>query len=182
MTHAQIEAATARAMATLRRPDSRPYRTSTPAPLDVPTPAVRTARNASQFIVGHATPIPFEVCDAAALGASRPPNTAAVDQLINNARRDGAVISERLALKIREASRVIGVDAAREILDTHVRVAQTPAHRFDKFGPRIWGSSTDPVMQAFGRKIRWIQRQEANGRQFSDAAQAFDAARSAGVR
>lgn len=48
-------------------------------------------------------------------------------------------------------------------------------HRFDAFGPEKWAGSSDPVMQAYGRKIEWIAATEKAGRQFRNAADAFAA-------
>lgn len=48
-------------------------------------------------------------------------------------------------------------------------------HRFDAFGPERWAGSADPVMQAYGQKIEWIDATEKAGRKFRNAAEAFAA-------
>lgn len=51
----------------------------------------------------------------------------------------------------------------------------TVRHRFDVFGPEKWAASSDPVMQAYGRKVEWIDATEKSGRKFKNAAEAFAA-------
>jgi len=55
--------------------------------------------------------------------------------------------------------------------------AGVPAGRnhFDVFGPAKWSGSADPVMQAYGRKIEWIDAAEKAGQKFRTAADAFAA-------
>ena len=57
-----------------------------------------------------------------------------------------------------------------------------PRHRFDIYGPSVWGKSTDPKMHEYGAQIQWIAAYEAAGNpKFKNVTEAFQAFHAANV-
>ena len=61
------------------------------------------------------------------------------------------------------------------VVGTPAPAVSAARNHFDVFGPAKWAGSSDPVMQAYGRKIEWIDAAEKSGRKFRTAADAFAA-------
>lgn len=92
------------------------------------------------------------------------------------------VVRDRVAAKGVEEARayftstlaVIGKGSG-SVVGTVASGAPPARNHFDVFGPARWQGSSDPVMQAYGQKIEWIDAAENAGRKFRNAAEAFAA-------
>lgn len=129
--------------------------------------------------------------------AEEPAEDAAAERLIADFRGENggpvrlAAMDEDGAGIVRSLVASQGADKARAYLTATLAVigkgvgtvathgakpaVATARNHFDAFGPAKWAGSPDPVMQAYGRKIEWIDAAEKSGRKFRTAAEAFAA-------
>lgn len=93
------------------------------------------------------------------------------------------VVRDRVAAKGADEARayftqtlaVLGKGEGSVVTSASGKAVPAARNHFDAFGPAKWQGSADPVMQAYGRKIEWIDAAEKSGRKFRTAAEAFAA-------
>lgn len=93
------------------------------------------------------------------------------------------VVRDRVAAKGADEARayftqtlaVLGKGEGSVVTSAQGKTVPSARNHFDAFGPAKWQGSADPVMQAYGRKIEWIDAAEKSGRKFRTAAEAFAA-------